>query len=356
MNVLTRIALVALRLAIGWHFFIEGAEKLHAPTWSSEGYLREAAGPFAEAFRQLAGDGVIERLTPLPLPEGADPAKVTYAQRFPPALERDWQHYFRQFVEHYQLTPDQLALADAKLKQAKDQAVRWMLSGKKTVKRQAPNSPAVEVELTVPERVQEYRDKLQRALQIQDRELATFGPSVNAKLREAKAEANRLRAELRHDLNAQTEEMKKLLATIKLTAEQLAKGPVPEPAQPGVWELDRLGLVDFVTRWGIFLVGCCLLLGLLTRTACLVGAGFLLLFYLAMPPFPGVPENLRAEGHYLYVNKNLIEMLALLALATTRSGRWLGLDAWLQFLAPSRWRSPAARRAEQASAEPLPVG
>ena len=36
-----------------------------------------------------------------------------------------------------------------------------------------------------------------------------------------------------------------------------------------------------------------------------------------------------AEGHYLYVNKNLIEMLACLALASTPNGLWLGLDALL---------------------------
>jgi hypothetical protein len=44
----------------------------------------------------------------------------------------------------------------------------------------------------------------------------------------------------------------------------------------------------------------------------------LLMFYLAMPPFPGahVPEN-AAEGHYFIVNKNLIEMLIMLVFATT---------------------------------------
>jgi hypothetical protein len=72
-----------------------------------------------------------------------------------------------------------------------------------------------------------------------------------------------------------------------------------------------------------------LLAGFCTRLACVVGAGFLLLFYLSMLPWPGVPENLKAEGHYLYVNKNLIEMLALLALATLPTGRWVGLDAWI---------------------------
>ena len=46
------------------------------------------------------------------------------------------------------------------------------------------------------------------------------------------------------------------------------------------------------------------------------------MFFLAMPPLPGWPESPRAEGHYLYINKNIIEMLALLVLATTASGRW----------------------------------
>ena len=36
-----------------------------------------------------------------------------------------------------------------------------------------------------------------------------------------------------------------------------------------------------------------------------------------------------SEGNYLFVNKNVIEMLALFVLASTRSGRWFGLDALL---------------------------
>src|SRR5262249_33781145 len=79
-------------------------------------------------------------------------------------------------------------------------------------------------------------------------------------------------------------------------------------------------------------VGFCLLVGLLTRPAALFGALFLLMFYLAMPPLPWVPDNPRVEGHYLFVNKNIVEMLALLTLATVPSGRWLGLDALLRLM------------------------
>src|SRR5262249_41147804 len=91
------------------------------------------------------------------------------------------------------------------------------------------------------------------------------------------------------------------------------------------------------------LIGIGLILGLLTRPACVGGAMFLFMFYLAMPPLLGVPDNPRAEGHYFLINKNIIEMLALLALATTASGRWLGLDGLVQFLYPWRWRARTPR-------------
>ena len=48
-----------------------------------------------------------------------------------------------------------------------------------------------------------------------------------------------------------------------------------------------------------------------------------------MPPWPGLPVGKASEGHYLFVNKNLIELLACLALAATPNGLWLGLDALL---------------------------
>ena len=95
---------------------------------------------------------------------------------------------------------------------------------------------------------------------------------------------------------------------------------------------------DRIVKYGILAVGLMLLVGLFTRLACIGGAAFLLMVFLAMPPLPGIPEGPRSEGHYLYVNKNFIEMLALLVLASTPSGRWLGLDGFVQFLNPWRWR------------------
>src|SRR5882724_12315192 len=57
-----RIFLVLLRLAIGWHCFVEGMDKLQNPAWSSEAYLRESVGPLSGLFRGLAGDRLFAKL------------------------------------------------------------------------------------------------------------------------------------------------------------------------------------------------------------------------------------------------------------------------------------------------------
>jgi thiosulfate dehydrogenase [quinone] large subunit len=48
------IAITVLRIVVGWHFLYEGLAKLMAPSFSAAGYLRQARGPFADAFRHLA--------------------------------------------------------------------------------------------------------------------------------------------------------------------------------------------------------------------------------------------------------------------------------------------------------------
>jgi uncharacterized membrane protein YphA (DoxX/SURF4 family) len=380
MNALTRVFLVLLRIAIGWHFLVEGIDKIQSvnlgPTetnrpWTSEPYLREASGPLGDFFRRQIGDlddAALERLTLLPLPPGADPGLTQPESRFPTALGKEWDDNFARFVAHYKESADPwfANLADAKLKQSKSNTVQWLLHGKKRVKREFP-SGSIEIEKTTPERIAEYQAALQQVRDMLNKELPAFQQDVlKDKLRLAKAQVSRYRNELMQDLAAQTADMKAGLRQVTqkdllidsvnayvsmAAANQPAsavsvstyfvigpKLPAADAAlEPSVTRpVDR---IDLITRYGLTAVGVCLILGLFTRTACLGGAAFLLMFYLTMPPFPGVPENLRAEGHYLFVNKNLIEMLALLALATTRSGCWAGLDGILCFLNPLRWRA-----------------
>lgn len=84
-------------------------------------------------------------------------------------------------------------------------------------------------------------------------------------------------------------------------------------------------LVDLLVPIGLLLVGLSLMLGLLTQVGCVAGALFLALFYLSAPPLSGMPQT-GAEGTYLFVNKNLIELAALLMLMAFRTGAIAGID------------------------------
>ena len=103
-----------------------------------------------------------------------------------------------------------------------------------------------------------------------------------------------------------------------------------------------LANADVITMWGLTMVGALLILGLFTRLASLAGIGFILLFYLCNPPFVGYFYSLPSEGSYLIVNKNLVELCALLVIFATGSGRFAGLDRLLHLLFARRPRLAAA--------------
>ncbi|MFC1543106.1 DoxX family protein [Candidatus Neomarinimicrobiota bacterium] len=52
-NRLQLIALVIMRVMIGWHFLYEGVAKLMNPNWSASGYLMQSKGIFAGFFRWI---------------------------------------------------------------------------------------------------------------------------------------------------------------------------------------------------------------------------------------------------------------------------------------------------------------
>jgi uncharacterized membrane protein YphA (DoxX/SURF4 family) len=85
-------------------------------------------------------------------------------------------------------------------------------------------------------------------------------------------------------------------------------------------------IVDKINAYGLTLIGLALILGLFARLASWAGVTMLLAYYLAYPPFGGFSYGAVAEGNYLVVNKNLIELAALLVLGFTQSGKFFGLD------------------------------
>jgi thiosulfate dehydrogenase [quinone] large subunit len=103
-----------------------------------------------------------------------------------------------------------------------------------------------------------------------------------------------------------------------------------------------LANADLITMWGLTLVGAFLILGLFTRLASLGGIALILLFYLCNPPFVGYFYSIPTEGSYLIVNKNVVELCALVVILLTGSGRFAGLDRILHGLFGRRPRLAAA--------------
>jgi thiosulfate dehydrogenase [quinone] large subunit len=85
-----------------------------------------------------------------------------------------------------------------------------------------------------------------------------------------------------------------------------------------------IGAVDVAVAVVLVAVGLSLMLGFFTQTGCLGAIGLLAMFYVSAIPL-GLPEP-RSEGTYLFVNKNLIEAVAVVVLFSFRTGRIAGLD------------------------------
>ena len=121
-----------------------------------------------------------------------------------------------------------------------------------------------------------------------------------------------------------------------------ARGPLADLFRDLASRPNLLANADLITMWGLTIVGVCLILGLLTRLASLGGIAFILLFYLCNPPFIGYFYSIPTEGSYLIVNKNLVELCALVVIFATGSGRFAGLDRILHLLFARRPRLAAA--------------
>ena len=368
--------LLALRLAIGWHFLFEGLHKIHSHylgatensrTFTSEPYFTVAEGPLGPLMRKqflvdtdaviaarvapqadkLAGFGnlnVDEQVALCPKVV-ADAFEKASEEGFPAATD-DLQKAKEAFTK---ADKDAAALANGdakKLEDAKKKVteakgkvdaaeaklaamqnegkslkltyVRWMYGADR---RDAKvKYVSTDVPQTVTERLA-HISLLQKQLDnLNTRESPGLGNGYGYDLKKvagARTDLATAKSDLVSDANIFVEEL------VKYVGGKPPIAPVKEIVQ-----------MDKLTMWVITIVGACLMFGLFTPLACLVAAGFLTLTYLTHPPFPWLPLPPGTEGNPLFINKNVIEMLALLAIAVHPTGRWLGLDAlwtWLLF-------------------------
>jgi len=89
------------------------------------------------------------------------------------------------------------------------------------------------------------------------------------------------------------------------------------------------GVVDvfnFLNIWGLILVGIGLISGCLTRIALAGGISLLTVYYLSHPPLVGYNYTIPSEGSYLWVNKNMVELFAMVVLYLFPSQYTIGID------------------------------
>lgn len=290
-----------LRIAIGWHFLYEGLEKVESThkgskPFSAEVYLRNSAGPLAPYFRGLVPD--VNSLAKL------DPVR----------LKESWAADVERIANHYNFDNEQRERSRAILKKAESDVDIWFQDKAETEKRL------------------KYYHELKQVQAIEHKPDALSYERERAAARRKDLEVDRKK--LIEPIDAIGSALREAIAKQAVPEQRTADGPYVGPRTSIDW-------INLSTMWGLVIMGTCLILGLLTPLAALAGAVFLGQIYLSMPPWPGLPPNPMAEGHYFIVNKNLIEMLACLFIAFTPSGRWIGFDAVLSGWIRGRFAGPS---------------
>lgn len=90
-----------------------------------------------------------------------------------------------------------------------------------------------------------------------------------------------------------------------------------------------VSIADFFTIWAMIFIGVALIIGFLVKPAAFLGIFLLALFYLAYPPFPGIESSAPAEGSYIIINKNLIELFALMVVMAFPTANSYGIERFL---------------------------
>lgn len=374
--------LVVLRLAIGWQLLYEGLWKIStldtAKPWSSAGYLKNAVGPMRDTFREMSGDpdelGWLDYETVASRwKKWASDFQTHYGLTKDQSSRLNGMLYGRTgkvgdrtvFAEALDKLPEgveklnvssKIVWHDPKAKRIYVDASRMLTPSEKSKLEslvKGKDGKDAKAFLTSIQRLYDrqkktmgYLRRLSGALKGDPellgnedwqrlgkldqykQQLAEYEEDYAAAttqfewdhLKHTWGDIQSLRAELTGPIKAMEDEFKDD-ASVLLTPQQQSQGPVPEP-----WT--TLRFADTMTIVGLTVLGTLLILGLFTRFAAVMAAFMLFNFYLAMPPLPGVPE-IPGPEHSFIVNKNLVEVFALLALATLPSGMWFGLDRLL---------------------------
>jgi uncharacterized membrane protein YphA (DoxX/SURF4 family) len=269
-------ALVALRVGIGVHFLAEGLDKLADPKPFSAPFFGGAKGPLASVYKGLVWD-----------PDGLYRLDSKTA-------EAEWDNFRNRLVGHYGFDEEQTKRAEAALSTYRSRLNQFI----------AANS----------DKIDEYYLRLERRKK-NEQDPARNLASLQAHDAKINTELARLRGELVPTIDGLWRDLENDLNAIA-TQEQWVRHGRLAIGKPGRRSLDSLTLDAIIPYFNVA-VGVCLILGVFTRVAALLGAAFLAT--VCATQWPGSPGAIP-------IYYQIVEMLALVVLAAIGAGRYLGID------------------------------
>jgi len=315
----TVVLLVALRLCLGCHFLYEGVWKIkHADEFSAEPFLAQARGPLAPLFHAMLPDidGRQRLKSDVTYKVVKDKEGREVTRGYNERLERRWDQIRQQYVNYYR----PLSAADEQTQNRYKSQVEQ----------------AQKVYDKFVDDLQLYLGEQREAIEAHFEALDRFkkhpeaGQGAPFQKQRRWDEMLKLRSEARKwldELEAREQALRNALADVFREQVQ-ERGPIPASKNPLRWS--RIEQINFAVTWGLTAIGLCLLLGLFTRPAALGGALFMAFVVMTQPAWPTIyPPDPPMVGHALLINKDFIEMMALLVVASTAVGRWAGLDLLL---------------------------
>lgn len=283
------VALIALRVGIGFHFFKEGADKLQNPSWSSVGFLGSAKGRFADSYQNMVWD--VDGLARLDIDE----------------TKSLWGHFRERVVRVY-------AFDDSQTKKAEEIFKRRV---KQLDTHFADNDRDIE----------EYRLGLARRDAYRQQDDRVQVASLSGQLGSIESELRAKRSKLVGPIDQMWEGYEGELNALAIEGQQ-HRGPISLD-RPGRRTLDSRTIDKIIPYFDVTL-GLLLMVGLFTRTAAVVAGLFLC--SVVVSQWPGTPGAVP-------VWPQLIEALALFVIAATASGRVAGVDFFVRL--GTAWCCPA---------------
>lgn len=87
-----------------------------------------------------------------------------------------------------------------------------------------------------------------------------------------------------------------------------------------------MSLADNLNIYGLTIIGLLLIVGLFTKVASIGAVSLLAMYYLSHPPLLNAVYMLPTEGSYLWIDKNIIMLCAVVVLILFPTSTQIGLD------------------------------